>query len=193
MTEGKPYVVKAHDSLARIGHRNHVSVAQLKAANNLNSDLLRIGQKLIIPARTQVAATTPTATSPDASVSTTAPTAVTPTTPKSAVSTTPTPKTTVATAHEKVTSAAWDLHHHLYTVVKGDTLTKIAHKFKTTASALIAANSITDPAKLSIGKKLKIPSKESRSAKVTEPAVAQPAQVQAKAAGGTPQLANIAQ
>jgi LysM repeat protein len=48
--------------------------------------------------------------------------------------------------------------------VKGDTLSKIAHKFKTTAAAIMTENNITDPTKLSIGKKLRIPSRESRSA-----------------------------
>ncbi len=54
-------------------------------------------------------------------------------------------------------------------MVKGDTLIKIAHKFKTTPTAIMAANSITDPAKLTIGKKLKIPSQESRSARNSVP------------------------
>ena len=56
----------------------------------------------------------------------------------------------------------------------------------------MAANSITDPTKLSIGKKLKIPSKESRSAKISEP-ITQPAPLQPKTSGSAPQLANINQ
>ncbi len=45
-----------------------------------------------------------------------------------------------------------------YTVVHGDSMAKIAHKFHVTTSALIAANpNITDPAKLAIGDKLTIP------------------------------------
>jgi LysM repeat protein len=90
------------------------------------------------------------------------------------------------------------LQHHIYTVVKGDTLIKIAHRFKTTPTALMAANNISDPSKLSIGKKLKIPSKESRSAANSVPAVvpsvpSQPAQVQAQPAAPTGQLANFLQ
>ena len=74
------------------------------------------------------------------------------------------------------------MHHHIYTVVKGDTLTKIAHKFKTTPRRDHRGNNITDPTKLTVGKKLKIPSKETRSAKnnVTPTPAAQPSQVQAK-------------
>ena len=90
------------------------------------------------------------------------------------------------------------LQHHVYTVVKGDTLIKITHKFKTTPTALMAANNISDPSKLSIGKKLKIPSKEARSAATSAPVLApsvpaQPAQVQAQPAAPTGQLANFLQ
>jgi LysM repeat protein len=76
-------------------------------------------------------------------------------------------------------------------VVKGDTLTKIAHKFKTTTAALMTENSITDPTKLAIGKKLKIPSRESRSARNNPPASTQPSQVQAKENAPSAQLANF--
>jgi len=96
-------------------------------------------------------------------------------------------------APDATASTDTGLHHHLYTVVKGDTLIKIARKFKTTANAIMIANNISDPTKLSIGKKLKIPSKEARSAKISEPAKSpQPAQVQTKAsATATAQLANL--
>jgi LysM repeat protein len=77
-------------------------------------------------------------------------------------------------------------------VVKGDTLTKIAHKFKTTSKALMAANNITDPTKLSIGKKLVIPSREARSATTATPDTTQPTPVQ-KPAGTSAQLANFMQ
>jgi LysM repeat protein len=87
--------------------------------------------------------------------------------------------------------ATTGLHRHLYTVVKGDTLIKIAHKFKTTATAIMAENSITDPAKLAIGKKLKIPSEESRSARISAPASRQPVQAQAKENAPSGQLANF--
>lgn len=43
---GKTYTVKAGDSLWSIAQRNNTSVAQLKSANNLHSDLILIGQVL---------------------------------------------------------------------------------------------------------------------------------------------------
>ena len=75
--------------------------------------------------------------------------------------------------------------------MKGDTLIKIAHKFKTTPTAIMTENGITDPSKLTIGKKLKIPSQESRSARNGAPSSTQPSQVQAKGNAPTAKLANF--
>ena len=190
---GMPYVVKSGDSLAKIARQNHTSVAKLKAANSLTSDMLHIGQKMVIPAKTQVAATAAPAANLDATATTTilgdSPTAPSMNVPASVVKTPA--ATTVATAPMATG------HGHTYTVMKGDTLTKIAHKFKTTPTAIMTANNITDAAKLSIGKKLKIPGQEARSATNNEPvapaaAQSQPTQAPAKAET-TAQLANFVQ
>lgn len=188
---GLPYVVKSGDSLAKIARQHGTSVAKLKAANSLTSDMLHIGQKMVIPAKTQVAATASPAANTDASATTTI-LSDSPAAPSMNVSA-PAAKAPVASAVPATVAAAG--HNHTYTVMKGDTLTKIAHKFKITPTAIMTANNITDAAKLSIGKKLKIPAMESRSATNTEPepaAQAQPAPVPAKAET-TPQLANFVQ
>jgi len=190
---GQPYVVKSGDSLAKIAHQNHTSVVKLKAANSLTSDMLHIGQKMVIPARTQVATTT---TAPDASGTTTILSA-SPAAPSMNVSA-PVATAPVASAvsHPAAPKVAAAAHGHTYTVVKGDTLTRIAHKFKTTPTAIMTANNLTDAAKLSIGKKLKIPTMESRSAtNITPeptPTPEQPAPAPAKAEA-TAQLANFVQ
>ena len=98
-----------------------------------------------------------------------------------------TAKTTPAKVAAK-TVASTDKHS--YTIVKGDTLTKIAHKFKTTPSAIMAANGNIEPTKLTIGKKLTIPYKEAHTATSSAPAPVQPAQIETKKA---PQLANVTQ
>ena len=193
-----PYVVKAHDSLAKIAHLNHTTVAKLKEANSLNTDMLRIGQKLVIPARTQVATAGAPAANLDSSDtaaildgSAPAPTPVKSATAKPAPKAMTVAKTSTTSASSLATTSA--LQHHLYTVVKGDTLTKIAREFKTTSTAIMAANNITDASKLSIGKKLKIPaqSPESRSAKNNVPAATPPSQESASTPTG--QLANFVQ
>lgn len=47
-----------------------------------------------------------------------------------------------------------------YTIELGDTITKIAEKFKTTADILIKLNSIEDPELIFQGEKIKVPCRE---------------------------------
>lgn len=53
--EGEIYVVAKGDVLGTIARRHKVTVAQLKKANNLKSDKIRVGQKLVIPSKTAAA------------------------------------------------------------------------------------------------------------------------------------------
>lgn len=173
------YVVKITDSYKKIAHRHHITVTELKEANHIKGDVLHTGQKLMIPSEKKlVAESAPTSASTLALASTG---------PILSESTAPM-TTSLTSASSTVTTTS--LHHHLYTVVKGDTLTRIAHKFRTTATALMAENGITDPTKLTIGKKLRIPSEESRSARNGAPASTPPGQEQAKENAPTAQLAN---
>ena len=174
------YTVKITDSYKKIAHAHHITVAQLKEANHIKGDVLHTGQKLVIPSAKTLVAQNPAtpATTLDA-------TPIAPVLSESAA-----PMTTGLTS-APATVATLGPHSHLYTVVKGDTLIKIAHKFKTTATAIMTENSISDPSKLTIGKKLKIPSQESRSAKNSAPASPQPSQVQTKENAPSGQLANF--
>jgi LysM repeat protein len=178
VADGTPYTVKKGDSLARIARRHHVALAQLKLANSLSNDRLHIGQKLVIPNRAEKLAGT-TTTPPDASALASTPQLTSadssaPTTESTTDSTTePAVATTSVGAKpmhtHKLTSSGG---RHLYTVVKGDTLSKIARRYHTTASAIMAANNITNASRLSIGKKLHIPSGEARSAADSAPVAA---------------------
>jgi LysM repeat protein len=192
VTGGTPYTVVSHDSLAKIAHKNHISVANLMAANSMTSDKLSIGQKLVIPAKTPAPAElgTAEAVAPATSTTDVATTTPAPTPIKDTGSVPATDKKAKKVAADKPAAAKSVSDKHTYTIAKGDTLTKIAHKFKTTASALMAANNISDPTKLKIGSKLMIPAKEAHTATVTTPAPVQPAVVTKKAAA---QLANNVQ
>jgi len=171
----KVYIVKITDSYKKIAHRHHITVAELKEANHITNNVLHTGQKLYIPSeKTELAEKAPTSTLDAAPI----------------VNESAAPMTTGLTS-TSTTIATTGLRHHFYTVVKGDTLTRIAHRYKTTASAIMAENGITDPTKLSIGRKLRIPSsEETRSARNTPPASTEPSQVQAKTGASTAQLAN---
>jgi LysM repeat protein len=46
---GSMYTVKSGDTLGHIALRHRVDVADIKAVNNMNSDLIRIGQKIRLP------------------------------------------------------------------------------------------------------------------------------------------------
>ncbi|NDF59850.1 MAG: LysM peptidoglycan-binding domain-containing protein [Crocinitomicaceae bacterium] len=43
------YIVKSGDNLGRISEKFHVKMNELKKANNLSGDALKVGQELIIP------------------------------------------------------------------------------------------------------------------------------------------------
>ena len=74
-------------------------------------------------------------------------------TPTSAVAATPV-KTTATAVPAATTGLAAG---RVYTVVKGDSVVKIAARYGTTAAAIATANKLKDPARISIGQKLTIP------------------------------------
>jgi LysM repeat protein len=154
------YTVKITDSYRKIAHAHHITVAQLKEANHIKDSVLHAGQKLIIPI--PKTALVKTDDSPD--IGTPSRVVLNDSSSTASLSASPTPS---ATEH----------HHRYYTVEKGDTLRKIAKKFDVSTSAIKEANQLTE-SKLTVGKKLKIPSRESRSAVAPVPSTVQPSQVE---------------
>lgn len=106
------YTVKSGDTLSGIARTYKTTVVQLRALNKLNSDLIRIGQQLLVP-------------------SDEAPTAPAPQQPE-----TPTTATT-------------------YTVVSGDTLSRIARDHQTTVSRLMSDNKLTSD-RIFVGQRLTV-------------------------------------
>ena len=63
------YTVKSGDTLGKIAERHRCTVAQLKAWNNLSSNNIRVGQKLIVSAASSQSSTKSTTTQTTASQS----------------------------------------------------------------------------------------------------------------------------
>lgn len=57
---GKEYIVVAGDSLYKISRKYGISVKELRDNNNLSSDTLRVGQKLMLPSNARESAVTTT-------------------------------------------------------------------------------------------------------------------------------------
>jgi LysM repeat protein len=162
------YTVKITDSYKKIAHAHHITVAQLKEANHITDNVLHAGQKLIIPMeKTSLARAEGT------------PEIGTPT--RMVLSDT----SSTASLSASPASAAQGHRHHYYTVTKGDTLGYIARKFNVSITAIKEANDLTGW-KLAVGRKLRIPSREARSANTAVPSPAQPSQVETQPAPVAP-------
>lgn len=126
--DARRYTVVAGDSLGSIARRQGTSVSALKAMNNLRSDLLRVGDVLLIPSSAPSTADVSTAV-----------------TPAPAATTAPAP------------TAARPSNVVQHTVLPGETLGAIARRYNVTVSAIAMANNIADPTKMRAGQSLTIP------------------------------------
>ncbi len=137
VAQAAEHVVGKGEMLGKIAKKYGVSVAALKQANGLQNDMIRIGQKLRVPAQAQapaiqqMAAVTPAAH--------TAPVAL---------------SGPAAPAPAKATGADAE---RVYVVSKGDTLWGISKRFKMAPESIVRANKIADPGRLRVGMKLVIP------------------------------------
>ena len=126
------YTVKRGDSLSRIANQFDTSIRAIKAANSLSSDLIRVGDKLVVPVSGSTDAPSGMSAAPSDSISSS--------------STAPSFSTSGARTH---------------TVKSGEYPGKIASQYGMTTDELLALNGITDPRKLQVGKVLKVSSSDS--------------------------------
>jgi LysM repeat protein len=132
--------VQPGETLVKIASDYGVSVAELEKANSITDPKkIQIGTTLTIPAGASAPAkaTTPAAAAPAAAE---------------------------AAAASPAESSVAD-SGKVYTVAKGDSPWKIAKKLKVPYADLLSLNGITDPRKLQIGQKLKVPAKTTVSKK----------------------------
>lgn len=120
------YKVEKGDTLYSISRKYQITVAELRAANNLSeNDVIKVGQKLKIPT---------------ADISSAAALAT-----DNKATTTPSGTTLSATTKTKE-----------YTVVKGDTMYSIAKKNGMTLAEFMALNGLDNSSVIKVGQKLKI-------------------------------------
>jgi len=173
------HTVTAGDTLTRVAANYGVTIPAIEAANGIdNYSMIRVGQVLKIPdAGTAPAkATTSTPASETKTVANSAPAktstpnsgqtaflATQPEVKKAVIAAVPTDrvvaKAVAARAETTDSSATTSSSATAYEVVKGDNPYSIAKKFHVSYNKLIEVNGITDPTKIQIGQKLKIPAK----------------------------------
>ena len=135
------YIVKRGDSLSKIANQFDTSVRAIKAANGLSSDLIRVGDKLVVPVSSSSTGTS------------------------SAMSAAPSDSISSSSTAPSFSASGARTH----TVKSGEYPGKIASQYDMTTDELLALNGITDPRKLQVGKVLKV-SGSSSTANVDPPA-----------------------
>ena len=155
----KEYVVKNGDTLGAIAYGNGINIRQLKELNGLSGDVLRIGQKLKIPADGKPAAKAAKAAKAEAPKA--AATAKKEEIPVEA------PKTDDAKKDENAEAqpaAAEDAAQKdaapgftTFVVQEGDDLTSITIRFGVSAAEIRELNNLPDDAQLKPGQVIKLP------------------------------------
>lgn len=155
-TGATTYVVQAGDNLTRIARRYGVKISDLRAANQLEGDMIRVGQKLNIPAAGA-------APSVDAPIEIPVPADVPGTPPSEAAAGTDGVKIEEIemgsdTGAGETADAPADQGNDLeYIVMDGDTLDTIAKLFIVSKQSLIEYNGLRPGEDLTVGEVIKIP------------------------------------
>ena len=162
------YIVKSGDSLYSIARNYNTTVSELKSLNNLSSNVLSIGQRLILPTQNSTSPneTTYTVKSGDSlySIAREYNTTVSELMTLNNLSSTTLSIGQVLLIPSK--SQTNDTSENLYTVKSGDSLYSIARNYNTTVSEIMNYNGLNSNL-LSIGQVIKIPSFSQEGTKYT--------------------------
>ncbi len=156
------YIVKKGDSLYSIANKYNISVEQLKNANNLTSNILQIGQKLIIPTTSKEDYTIYTVEKGDSlwSIANKYGISVNDLVALNNLGTTVlTIGQQILIPTKKEETKETDEDQNIYIVQRGDSLWSIAKKFNISVNKLKTLNNLSTNM-LKIGQKLIIPEQE---------------------------------
>ncbi len=131
---GNYYIVVEGDTLMKIAVNTGVSINDIRKKNRLEKDVVKIGQKLIIPGKSDNKTLVSAANARDSQKQ-------------------PANTTAISPKPSSGTVGAYKTHR----VEKGDTLNKIASLSHTTPENLAKINNISDPRKLKVGMEIKVP------------------------------------
>lgn len=146
------YIVKPGDSLYKIANMYGMSVSELKALNNLSSNLLSIGQQLKVGESANIPADSYIVKSGDSLYSIAKKFNISVDELKRANNKT----SNLLSIGERLIIPTGNINYVTHIVVPGDTLYGIARKYSTTVNAIREANNLNNTM-LSIGMNLKIP------------------------------------
>ncbi len=157
----KEYVVKNGDTLGAIAYGNGINIRQLKELNGLSSDVLRIGQKLKIPADGKAAAKTTVAEAKSAEAAE-KPAADVPASADAEAADAAAPaavdeakgEQAAAPAEQAVAAAPGTT---TYVVQEGEDMTTMAIRFGVAAGVIRELNNLPDDAQLKPGQVIKLP------------------------------------
>lgn len=146
-TENDPikYTVVSGDTLSLIAKKNGTTVEEIRSLNELTSDLIFVGQSLLLPISAS--------DSGDSGSEAPTETVTNPAVPTETVPVSETPSDSNPVPDPSIVTTT-------YTVVSGDTLWSIANRFNVTVATLKSANNLTTDT-IRLGQNLVIPTKVS--------------------------------
>ncbi|RTQ94338.1 C40 family peptidase [Lysinibacillus telephonicus] len=148
IAEASTYTVQKGDTLTKIAKANGTTVQQLKAQNNLNNDLIFIGQKLVMPNSSNLNEAKSKGTNkPSSEVKNNG--------SNNNQATRDVKKETTSVTSKSQQNNLKEAKTATYTVAKGDTLTKIAKLFNVNVAQLKEWNNLKSDT-IFIGQTLKI-------------------------------------
>lgn len=156
------YVVKPGDNLSKIAAHSGVKVSELREANKLQSDKIKVGQKLMIPDAKKAVAAESTATvagvEPAAAMPAPAPAPVPPVGSTEAAPAAPVKGTEVVPAASGSASAAPISSSGIVHVAQpNEDLSSIAKLYAVTVEEIVELNQLSTNRTVQVGQRLKIP------------------------------------